>query len=239
MRSIRVRIAIIGLFVMAGCTNASPKYSPEEWLSLSYSGLAAMDQYSFAGSMKIGMDEGVILKPQMFEGKVVNHHQLTIQSDKQDPLYWNPVQVLETLNHSHKQVELLPPSDNGSYSDEIVTIRVKEKETESKKRWETALSDELKQIAGDPALAASERNARKRKELLRQADEELRRILSTLQVTTEYDIVVDKHQMLPLKMEERTTFTYERDNQPRTENRHTTVRFEAFDGTSTLTREVQ
>ncbi|MCR2804890.1 hypothetical protein [Paenibacillus soyae] len=234
----RISSVITCLILIAGCAEASPKYSPEEWLSLSYAGLAAMDQYSFAGSMRLGMDEGVLLKPRMFEGKVVNHHQLTIQSNQQDPLYWNPVQVLEALNESHETVELLPPQEPGAYSAEVVTIRVKEKEEESKKRWGSALSEELEHVANDPALAGSERNAVKRKELLERADAELRDMLSTLQVETEYDIVIDKRQMLPLKMEERTTFTYERDKRTRKENRHTTVRFEAFDGTSTLPGEV-
>ncbi|MEK3884440.1 hypothetical protein [Paenibacillus sp. PL2-23] len=224
---------------MAGCAGAASKLAPEEWLRLSYAGLAGMDQYSFAGAMSIGMAGGPPLKPQLFEGKVVDHHQLTIQSDIQDSLYWNPVQVLETLSRSYERVAMLPATEAGAGSADTVTIRVKEKPVESKNRWEKALREELEQVASDAALAADDAYTSERQALLVQASKELSLMLSSLEVETEYDIVIDRRLMLPLKMEENTVFTYDRNEERKRESRHTTVRFEAFNGASTVTEEVQ
>ncbi|RIX49956.1 hypothetical protein D3P08_22055 [Paenibacillus nanensis] len=229
--AVKLTLTMAGLAVMMGCTGAAPNRSPEEWLSLSYSGLAAMDQYSFAGSMQIGMGEGVMLRPKMFEGNVVNHHQLTIQSEHQDPLYWNPVEVLKALNQSYETVEMLPLNEGEASNKEIIAIRVKEKEAASKKRWSSALRREMEQLTGG-IEQGNHPSMTKRMELLAQANKELDDMLSTLNVVTEYDITIDRQRMLPLKMEERTLFDYTRKNRPIRENRQTTVRFEAFDGAS-------
>jgi hypothetical protein len=229
---VKLTLVVMVFAIIMGCAGAAPKRTPEEWLSMSYSGLAAMDQYSFAGSMQIGMDEGVMFRPQMFEGKVVNHHQLTIQSDHQDPLYWNPVEVLKALNDSYETVEIVQPAEGKATGTETITIRAKEKENASKKRWSNVLRQGMEQLTGGVIQGNSSKDA-KRKEILEQATLQLDDMLSTLNVETEYDITIDKKRMLPLKMEERTSFAYTRNNRSIKENRQTSVRFEAFDGQPT------
>lgn len=228
-KAVKLTLVLTGLAVMLGCAGAVQNRTPEDWLSKSYSGLAAMDQYSFAGSMQIGMDEGVMFRPQMFEGKVVNHHQLTIQSDHQDPLYWNPVEVLKALNDSYETVEIVQQTEGEGNNSDTITIRVREKESASKKRWSNTLRQGMEQLSGG-IVQGSASNGTKRKALLEQAKQELDGILETLNVVTEYDIIIEKQRMVPLKMEERTSFAYTRNNRPIKENRQTTVRFEAFDG---------
>lgn len=230
-KAVKLVIALTGFAALMGCAGAAPNRTAEEWLSMSYSGLAAMDQYSFAGSMQIGMDEGVMFRPQMFEGKVVNHHQLTIQSDHQDPLYWNPVEVLKALNDSYETVEIVQQTEGEANNADTVTIRVREEETASKKRWSNSLRQGMEQLSGGIVQGSASSNM-KRQSLLEQATRELDGMLETLNVETEFDITIEKQRMLPLKMEERTLFAYTRNNRPIKENRQTTVRFEAFDGAS-------
>lgn len=223
---------------LLGCAGITPNRTPEKWLSLSYSGLAAMDQYTFTGSMSMGMEEGVMFKPQMFEGKVVNHHQLTIQSDQQDPLYWNPVEVLEALNKSHDTIEIIQDGERDASGVQSLLLRVQEKPNSSKEKWVNALSKGLKQLSGE-TIIGSKQSEHKRKELLEDAARELEGMLDTLKVQTEYDILIDKKKMIPLKMEERTLFYYTRDRRSVKENRHTTVRLQSFDGSTAKPNEVQ
>lgn len=227
----KLTLAAAGFAILMGCAGAAPNRTPEEWLSLSYSGLAAMDQYSFAGSMQIGMDEGVMFRPQMFEGKVVNHHQLTIQTDHQDPLYWNPVEVLKTLTDSYENVEIVQQATGQANANDTITIRAKEQESASKKRWESALRQGMEQLSVGIVHENGSKDP-KREEILEQATFQLDQMLDTLNVETEFDITIDKKRMLPLKMEERTSFAYTRNNHSIKENRQTSVRFEAFDGAS-------
>ncbi|REK76364.1 hypothetical protein [Paenibacillus paeoniae] len=219
---------------LVGCSVVEMNRTPEEWLSLSYSGLAAMDQYAFSGSMSMGMEEGIMFKPQMFEGKVVNHHQLTIQSDKQDPLYWNPVEVLDSLNRSHESVEIVRSGERDSSGATTLVLRVVEKRDAAKNRWVGVLVQELEQVTGEVVITSGAGSA-KRKEIAEQAKQELDAMLRSLEVHTAYEIVVDKQRMLPLKMEENTTFTYDRKDRKLQENRHTSVRFQAFESTAAKT----
>ncbi|RJX41034.1 hypothetical protein D3P09_03190 [Paenibacillus pinisoli] len=219
---------------LAGCSGAQSNRTPEEWLSLSYAGLAAMDQYAFSGSTSMGMAEGVMFKPQTFEGKVVNHHQLTIQSDKQDPLYWNPVEVLDALNRSHESVEIVENGVRDENGTDTLVLRAVEKRAAAKDRWTGMLKQELEKVTGEVIIESSGAGL-KRKEAAEKAKQELDAMLRTLQVHTEYEITVDKQRMLPLKMEENTTFDYERNGRGMKENRHTSVRFQAFDGTAART----
>src|SRR5690606_21599436 len=94
-------LLLLAMLTLGGCAADADSRTPEEWLSLAYSGLAAMDQYHFTGSVSMGMDEAVMSRPQMFEGKVVAHEQLTIQSDEQTPISWNPVDVLSKLSEAN------------------------------------------------------------------------------------------------------------------------------------------
>lgn len=221
-------------FGLCGCSGTATNRTPEQWLSLSYSGLAAMDQYAFTGSISMGMEEGVMFKPQLFEGKVVNHQQLTIQSDKQDPLYWNPVDVLGSLNRSHESVEIISDGERNENDVETLVLRAVEKKDAAKNRWTGVLVQELERVTGDVVIESGTLSA-KRKQMADQAKQELDAMLHSLEVLTEYEIIINKKRMLPLKMEEKTTFIYERDGRQLKENRHTSIRFQAFESSAAQT----
>lgn len=225
-----------------GCAASENDRTPEEWLSLSYAGLAAMDQYAFTGSMSMGIDQGVLFKPQLFDGKVVNHHQLTIQSEQQDSLYWNPVEVLKALNQSHEAVGIEANSDKELAGDRILILTVKEKSDASKERWGSALRQQLEMLQHQEEDLISNHqahHAKKRKELLAQASLELDDMLDSLKVSTRYEIMIDRDELIPLKIEEKTLFDYMRKGHLVKESRHTKIRFEAFDRSMTAPDHVQ
>ncbi|WP_169083178.1 hypothetical protein [Paenibacillus sp. PL91] len=221
-------LAIAFILSMLGCGDAGDKRSPGEWLSLSYSGLAATDQYAFTGSMSIKTADGLEFKPEVFEGKVVDHQQLTIQTNTADPLHWNPVQVLEALNNANEDVRLA----NDTYDPETVTLLITENATVTKERWEQRLRQQLDQLD----VPAEDRPYRQEwlKELAR-SRKQLDEMLASMQAMTKYELVIDRNRMLPLKMEEKTSFSYSYNHNPVSEERYTTVRFQSFNGASSET----
>jgi DNA-binding LytR/AlgR family response regulator len=242
MKSVRMRAFAALLLTLtmsvaaAGCAADADHRSPEEWLSMAYSGLAAMDQYHFTGAISMGMNEELMFKPQMFEGKVTRHKQLTIQSDEQDPVSWNPVDVLGKLNDANAGVTIIHEGVTETESGAIktLTIRVEEKSDVTTARWDSLLRQQFDDIAGvsgaDTLITLNV--SEKRDTILAQSKKELEEMLSRLHATSRYDIVIDKQRLLPIKMEELTSFEYECGGTPIKESRHTSVRFEKFEGSA-------
>lgn len=230
----RLGACLLALMLLqsAGCAADADGRTPEEWLSLTYSGLAAMDQYHFTGSIRMGLDEGIKFKPQMFEGKVVGHQQLTIQSDEQNPVSWNPVDVLEKLNESNAGVKVIHEgvTETESGPAKTLTLQVVEKPEVTRQRWDGLLRQQFKDVAGGNIEAANV--SADWKSIVLQSQKELEEMLSKLQATSRYEIVIDKQRMLPLKMEELTSFAYQRKGIPVKESRHTSVRFQRFEGSA-------
>ncbi|CAM3952654.1 hypothetical protein PAAL109150_01460 [Paenibacillus alkaliterrae] len=218
------------MMFLFGCGNTAGQRSPEELLSLSYSGLAATDQYAFTGSMSIKTADGFEFKPQIFEGKVVDHKQLTLQTNSEDTLHWNPVQVLEALNESNEEVSLV----NGSNDPETVTLHIAENQAASKERWEQRLRQELERLRENVSLEDRSYKDEWQKELER-SEKQLNDMLKTMKAVTVYELVIDRDRLLPLKMDEKTVFSYTYNGKPLSEERHTTVRFQSFDGASSDT----
>jgi uncharacterized protein YceK len=220
-------LIVTSIVSLSGCGSGVNRRSPEEWLSLSYSGLAAMDQYAFTGSMSIKTADGMEVKPQTFEGKIVDHQQLTLQTSSEDPLHWNPVQVLEALNNTNKEISLI----NDTNDPDTVTLHIVEDNAVSKKRWEHRLRQKLDQLAAKPPLENSSYKEEWVKELER-SRKQLDAMLTSLKTVSEYELVIDRNRLLPLKMDEKTVFSYTYTGKPVSEERYTTVRFQSFDGAS-------
>ncbi|MGO4543742.1 hypothetical protein AB4Z29_03020 [Paenibacillus sp. 2TAB23] len=221
---------MLSVSFMTGCSSTGKQRTPEEWLSLSYSGLAATDQYAFTGSMSIKTDEGVSFKPEIFDGKVVDHQQLTLQTSSTDPLHWNPVQVLEALNQSNEEVRI---AEDNTDPDRVKLI-IKESAHLSKERWKQRLLQQVDQLgANRPAKELP--YFQKWSKALSSSRDELEAMLATLEASTEYELVIDRDRLLPLKMEEETLFRYKHKGNPFSESRHTTVRFQSFNGDSSDT----
>ncbi|OBZ16768.1 MULTISPECIES: hypothetical protein [Bacillales] len=228
-KAIGAGVVAVALMMSAlGCGSAGDKRTPKEWLSLSYSGLAATDQYDFTGSMSMKTADGLEFKPEVFEGKVVDHQQLTLQTNTADPLHWNPVQVLEALNNANDEVRLLNESNNP----DTVTLLITENASVSKERWEQRLRQQLDQL--DVPAADRPYHEEWSKELAR-SRKQLEQMLASMQAVTKYELVIDRDRLLPLKMEEKTSFSYTYNQKPAAEERHTTVRFQSFNGASSET----
>lgn len=221
------------LLTLPACGRGAGDRTPEEWLSLAYSGLASTDQYAFTGSMSIKTAAGLEFKPEIFEGKVVDHKQLTVQTSSQEPLRFNPVQVLQSLNETNEEVTI----ENGGAGKDTITLHITEKSEASTEKWKQRLRGELDRIGEDAGLAPSAGSGQKdewTKELDR-SKRQLEDMLSTLQAYTEYELVIDRDRLLPLSMDERTSFRYAYKSKPASEERQTTVRFQSFDGSTSAT----
>ncbi|MFD0959351.1 hypothetical protein [Paenibacillus chungangensis] len=237
-RLIRITTAAVSLaflFFASGCSAFGGKRTADQWLSLAYSGLAATDQYHFTGSLSMEVASGVMLEPHTFHGKVENHRNMTIQSDQAAGMTydWEPLQIMKRLNESNPSVQFAPEREGHTQDNATVTLLVEEVPSDTKARWEQHLKGEMEQLAEKGGSAAGTMGEQQRlwEEEWERSWDELEGMLSSLQAKAEYLLVIDKRSMLPLKMEEVTTFSYEHHGKPTVESRHTSVRLDAFDGT--------
>lgn len=203
------------------------KRDPEQWLSLSYSGLAAMDQYSFTGSMNMSLNGGTSISPQTFEGKVIDHKQLTLQTNSGDQLHINPVLVLESLAQSDNNNIVI----NESSDPDTITLQIAEDEDLSKKKWEQRLRQQLEALMVNepPASAPYKKEWEQEAERSRK---QLEAMLGSMHTKSSYELVIDRNRLLPLRLDEQTVFEYEFGGKKASEARHTAIRFQAFDGSS-------
>lgn len=232
MPSLISGLLLLAMLTLGGCAADADSRSPEEWLSLAYSGLAAMDQYHFTGSVSMGMDEAVMSRPQMFEGKVVDHEQLTIQSDEQSPISWNPVDMLSKLSEANAGIDIIEEgiTETEAGPSRTLTIQVTEEPEITTKRWDGMLREQFQEVAGSnigKSNVSADWN-----QIVNQSRSELDEMLSELHASSRYQIVIDKQRLLPLKMEEHTRFEYKRGGNSIKESRQTTVRFQKFEGSA-------
>lgn len=230
LRWVMLCAALMVALIVWGCAGMAERRTPQEWLSLSYSGLAALDEFSFAGSLTMGMNEGVMYKPQTFEGKVVDHHQLTLQAEGQHTLYGNPADVLDRLNRSNDgvSIERSGQGDGEIPAEDIIWLKVKGKTEETTERWRQHLRDGMADLNGTALTAASRDTVALRERTLQKAKEELEGMLATLTATSLYDIGIHRTKLLPLKIMENTKFVYKRNGVPMEETRSTSIRFQHF-----------
>ncbi|MNZ88831.1 hypothetical protein D3C78_1077320 [compost metagenome] len=225
-----ILLLIGAVLPLYGCSGLSKQRSAEEWLSLSYSGLAATDQYSFSGSMSIKTAGGLEFNPQIFSGKVVDHKQLTVQSGSEDPLHWNPVQVLGALKNGSRKVSILREDSSA----DTITLLIEETEASSKKSWEQRLRAQLDQVGANvPQGGGAYRNEWVKE--LERSRLQLDAMLNTLQAKTAYELTIDRKRLLPLRMDEKSSLTYLQNGRGASESRYTTVRFQSFNGASSDT----
>lgn len=222
-------LLLAGCVAAAGCGNGTDRRNPDKWLSLSYAGLAAMDQYAFSGSMSISMAGGAALKPQTFEGKVVDHRQLTVQTSSDDPLHVNPLQILEQLNESNKSISIVDESSDPP----VITLQIAQDGEQSKQRWAKRLKEQLEELLvnSPPDTAPYKQEWENEANRSRM---QLEQMLATMSTETSYQLVIDKNRLLPLKLDEQTEFRYRLGGKESSESRHTAVRFQAFDGSSSI-----
>jgi len=217
-------VALLAL-PLTGCSGLNKDRSPEEWLSLSYAGLTGVDQYMYTGSLRIFAENGIEFVPQTFEGKVIDHKQLNIQTSSEDPLLMNPVKALERLSRANSGAKVVTKEQTrGS-----VTLLITESGEASHAEWSALLNQRMEQLADKGPLEEGKYKEEWNKEFAA-SKEQLDEMLRSLTAETTYELVIDRNRLLPLKLEEHTLFNYSYKDQPRSENRHTSVRFQSFDG---------
>jgi hypothetical protein len=226
-KKIAACILICASVALGGCGGMNVQREPEQWLSLSYSGLAAMDQYAFTGSMDMSLNGGMPVSPQTFQGKVTDHKQLTLQTNSGDQLHINPAHVLESLAQSDNIKIVVSDSSDP----DTITLLIAEDASSAKEKWGQRLREQLEALmVNEPPDSAPYK-----KEWEQEAErsrKQLEAMLSSMSTKTSYELVIDENRLLPLRLDEQTEFQYEYGGKMASEARHTTIRFHAFDGAS-------
>ncbi|MUT66785.1 hypothetical protein [Paenibacillus sp. NEAU-GSW1] len=222
--------------LLAGCASLAPNRTPEEWLKLSIAGLTATDNFIYKGQTTVSTADGWSYAPSSFEGKIVGHEQLKAQFSD-DSFDWSPVKQLEDFQNGKKHIQFANDIGNSDADAKTpgvqIMLHILEDGTEAKERWSRRLKEELEALktdapAGDTAI---------RKEWLQQLEhsqKQLKRWLDTLQVSSNYDLIIDQSKLIPLSMKEHTVFTYRNGQKERKESRNTIVEFSSFDGSASM-----
>ncbi|GGG89561.1 hypothetical protein [Paenibacillus radicis (ex Gao et al. 2016)] len=228
---IRAGLIALLMLLLAGCAGLRGDRSPEEWLSLSIAGLAATDNYAYKGQTVVATAEGWSHTPKTFQGKVVGHETIKAQAD--DGVTWNPVELLKEIQTDHKQIEIVknagPHTAAAKGAGKTVKLRVLTDEAAAREKWKQKLTGELDQLESGAPIEQTEYRKAYLNEL-NKSRAQLSSMLKTLQVHSEYQILIDASNLIPLSMEEQTVLTYIKDNKQKEEMRKTTMQFGSFDG---------
>ncbi|WP_042160070.1 hypothetical protein [Paenibacillus gorillae] len=218
------------LMLLTGCGGLKGDRSPEEWLSLSIAGLAATDNYVYKGQTTVSTAEGWSYTPKSFQGQVVGHE--TIKAQTEDGVTWNPVELLKEIQADHKQIEIVQNAVNtgaAKGAGKTVRLRVQTDEAAASEKWKLKLTGELDKLESGVPIEQTEYRKAYLNELNKSRGQ-LTAMLKTLQVRSEYQIVIDASSLIPLSMEEQTVLTYIKDAEEKAESRKTTMHFGSFDG---------
>ncbi|WP_308634514.1 hypothetical protein [Paenibacillus silvisoli] len=230
------------LLTATGCGSAADNKTPEELLSLSVSGLSGVDKYAFSGDTGIGLTEISPIKAMTFQGTVENHNNVRVKANNPDSVAStiHPLEFLRQVEASAQTTELLP-AESGNRT---AVLRIKADEKKSKEMWTTKLRNEFsalekkvpsasdhgmksKQSTGSGKSSALDKEWR---EELSRSKAQLEAMLDSLQVQSQYRLIIDRKKLLPLKLEEKTRLNYKADGQSRTETRVTKLAFMGLDG---------
>lgn len=211
----------------AGCSNAS--HPPEEWLNLSIAGLAGTDQYAFSGQTTIYTAEGFASAPRTFQGHIEEHTKLHAKDDDGEKLEWSPIELLEKVKNADKKVSF----NEAASTADTVALHIVLNDEDANKLWKEQLQEEMNALAAKAPLEEGAYKKAWMKELA-QSRKQLDRMLKSLQVQAQYDVLIDRDSLVPLKLAEHTVFHYSLSGQDKQEKRDTNVTFNSFDGTGTV-----
>ncbi|MGG4141916.1 hypothetical protein ABEW34_02200 [Paenibacillus algorifonticola] len=231
MKTIKLAV-LLALFTnmacLSGCMDMADKRTPEQWLSLSAAGLAATDKYSFSGTTSIIGADGWSYTPRRFSGEVVDHKQVksyaATAADQSES--FAPAELLKEIQQATNKVSIQTAATAEGH---LVLHAAVDKEA-AKKRWEKRLTAEMAALASQ----APAKEGALRQEWLRtyeKSHQELKQMLSTLEVDGQYVLTIDRSKLVPLQLQEQTTFAYQKQGKRITEKRTTNISLSAFDGT--------
>lgn len=213
---------------LSGCSGMNR--TPEEWLSLSIAGLAGTDRYAFSGQTTVSTPDGWTAAPLTFKGEIVDHDQLTAQTEQGKQLEWSPVELLEQLKKADKEVTMSKEAVDPA----TVKLQVHVADKSASELWKRQLTEELDSLSDNAPLEDSAYKKEWTKEL-NESRQALSTMLQTLKVQSQYEVVIDRKNLVPLQLNEHTTLMYDKDNVHKEEKRMTNVIFDSFDGTSSNT----
>jgi hypothetical protein len=212
---------------LAGCSNASRP--PEEWLNLSIAGLAGTDQYAFSGQTTIYTAEGLANAPRTFQGHIEEHTKLHAQTENGEDLAWSPIELLEKVKHADKKVSF----NEAASTAETVALHIQLNDKDANELWKQQLQEEMNALEAKAPLEDGAYKDAWMKEF-NQSRKQMDNMLKTLQVQSQYDVLIDRDNLVPLKLAEHTVFHYALSGKSKQEKRDTNVSFNSFDGTGTV-----
>ncbi|MFC0330755.1 hypothetical protein ACFOLF_02490 [Paenibacillus sepulcri] len=232
-------IMVLCLTVTAGCASSVEDRSPKELLALTVSGLSGVDHYTFKGTTNIATGDGMVIKPLSFQGTVKDHERLEVKSSdigsSEDVIH--PLELLKQIEDTASAAELVPAESGNT----TAVLLVKTEEKAAAEKWTAKLRSEFKDLQNSMPLAAgsgirqqstkAETEASFQKEWqaeITRSGRLLEDMLSTLQVSSTYKLIVDKKRLLPLRLQEHTILRYKTQGEQRQESRISDITFQVL-----------
>jgi hypothetical protein len=209
---------------------------PDKAFALSASALSGSDRYRVEGQVSIFDPNGVMAGNSRYEGEVTGHGNFNLKWSEGAPLVriraaggqqrsttrFQPLQLLDEVQHGTAHVEYA----DQPYADGNVRLLVKLNDNAAKRRIAEGLRAELSgfrtEIKGK-TLSSVKRN--QAATVLDQADRNLSKALSTLQVKTLCLWTADRNTWFPRQMKEETELAYQWNGRTLREKRVTETNF--------------
>lgn len=222
---ISVLLAALALS-LTGCSASGRQ--PEEWLNMSIAGLAGKDQYAFSGQTTIISAEGWAYAPRTFQGHIEEHTKLHAQNDDGEDLAWSPIEILNKVKNADKNVSFI---DAATTADQVA-LHIELHDQDANKLWKDQLQEEMNALAAKEPLEEGAYKQAWLKEF-NASRKQMDKMLKTLQVKAQYDVLIDRNSLVPTKLDEHSVFHYSLSGQDKQEKRDTSVTFTPFNGTGT------
>lgn len=218
------------------CTGCSwgPNRSPEEVLALAISGLHGTDNLAFTGMSYTVQHTGIVQGKQTFQGRIEGHKLAKLESgrntatlaalaqDQAQSAYYNPLEVMERLQQSKQAVR----KSSTQAGRGATMLQIDADPAKAAALVAEQLQSELEQAASQLQSDVGEQEQPAWRSQLDQYREELSGMLSSLQVATTYDLVVDPIRSLPTQLTETRILQYNYQGKERNEKQVITITFD-------------
>ncbi|MFD1955099.1 hypothetical protein ACFSL6_13200 [Paenibacillus thailandensis] len=214
-----VSVILASIAMGTGCGAAR---TPDEWLSMTISGLEGTDQYVYEGQSVTSLSNGVTYSPKAIKGVIVDHKELATQTNA-GVRSVSPSDMLLSLQKVNKTVSFGPEQAGRNR----LSLKVAVAEEDAKKLWSGYIRNEFEQLALNTPDNDVPYKAEWEQELER-SRKELESRLATLSAQTDYEIIVDRSRMLPIELHETSVLAYAKKGGETEEKRDTVITFSSF-----------
>ncbi|UVI27862.1 hypothetical protein [Paenibacillus spongiae] len=232
----KAALLIIGVAALSGCQSTVRDKSPQEMLSLTVAGLAAVDRYTFTGTTSIyGADMGAA-QPITFQGSVEDHKRIQVKSNKDNEdiqITRQPFNLLKHIEATAATTELVAANSG----ERTAVLRIVPDKAASRRTWIKKQNEAFERLVKDDELAdgagrklslkAGNRMSyeQERADEISRSRKQLAEMLNTLNVDTTYQLIIDRKRLLPLKLHEHTVLQYKADGKNQREERKSELIF--------------